>query len=368
MYSSQMPRNTTKIVQVSIAFMAVLAFLFSAFPFPKAAVAGVNAATLQSTTCGTTTWDLTAGQTIDVGTVTVSNDANNLYVTYTLDDPDYPNACFGNLHVWVGNDLLNLPTTPGNKQCPGGAPIPGQFCQADGGACFDATGLTTYTFTLPFTDLNIVDVNQACGLQLFVVTHAEVDLDCTDGDTGHETAFGGPIAGNCNRWYFYGVYTVCCEFGDPDPPTCETAFAKGTHIWTTDKKSNPENLPSLKLTKNRWGWAIKLSAPGVTTYDIWAGAGLNDTNKGRLVGRLTVNWDGASMSATYDITAAGCSLEEVHLYAQDGSPTTIAPGQYGYLDSFDPNRTSYTFNVPLADANGDGCVWLIAHSVVCCGS
>jgi hypothetical protein len=33
--------------------------------------------------CGTTTWDLTAGQTIDVGSVTVSNDLNNVYVTYT---------------------------------------------------------------------------------------------------------------------------------------------------------------------------------------------------------------------------------------------------------------------------------------------
>jgi hypothetical protein len=311
--------------------------------------------------CGTTSWSLTAGQTIDVGTVTVSNDANNLYVKYTLDDPDYPNACFGDLHVWVGNDLTNLPSTPGNDKCP----IPGQFCSADGGACVDASGLKTYTFTIPFAELNIVDVNEVCNLPLYVVTHAEVDLDCTDGDTGHETAFGGPTPGNCNRWYFYGIYNVCCDSGPPPTPTCETAFAKGGWVWTTDRKSNPQSLPSLRLTRNRWGWAINLTAPGVTTYEIWAGAGLNNTGNGEKVGTLMVNWNGANAIVTYTMNS-GCDLEEVHLYASDARPTTTAPGQYGNLAQFDPNATTYTFNVPLADSNGTDGVWLIAHAVVCC--
>src|SRR5688572_22930456 len=114
-------------------------------------------------TCGQTTWTLTAGQTIPVGSVTVQNDATNLYVTYDL---TYPDATFGALHLWVGNRLLNLPANPQ------GTPVPGQFCQADGGACADATGLTSYTFTIPFTELNIVDISQVCGLPLYVVTHA----------------------------------------------------------------------------------------------------------------------------------------------------------------------------------------------------
>jgi hypothetical protein len=315
--------------------------------------------------CTPTTWDLTAGQTIDVGTVTVTNDTNNLYVTYTLDDPDYPNACFGNLHVWVGNNLDNLPSTPGNAQCPGGAPIPGQFCQVDGGACADATGAQTYTFMIPFSELNIVDVKDACNLALYVVTHAEVDLNCTDGNNGHETAFGGPTPGNCNRWYFYGVYNICCEDGPPPVDFCETAFAKGRWVWTTDKKSNPENLPSLRLTRNRWGWAINLTAPGTTTYDIWAGAGLNNTANGKKVGTLTVDWNGTNATVTYRMFA-GCGLEEVHLYAGDARPTTTAPGQYGNLAGFNPNATEHTFNVPLADTNGTDGVWLIAHAVVCC--
>lgn len=306
--------------------------------------------------CGTTPWNLTAGQTLDVGTVTVENDATNVYITFTLDDPDYPNACFGNLHVWVGNDLMNVPA---NKN---GTPIPGQFCSADGGDCFDATGLTTYTFTIPFTALSIADVYAACGLTLYVVTHAEVDLDCTDTNTGHETAFGGPTPGGGPRWWFYGTYTVCCDFGPPPIPSCQTAYAKGGYVWTTDKKSNPENLPSLRLTRNRWGWAIKLTSPGTTTYDIWAGAGLNKTSNGSLVGTLTVDWDGSNATVSYNITT-GC-LDEVHIYAGDGSPTTIAPGQYGYLSGLEPDATGHTATLPLSDANGDG-VWLVAHAVVC---
>lgn len=321
-----------------------------------AALTVVGTAGAQTEPCGTTTWNLTAGQTIDVGSVTVANDLNNVYVTYTL---DYPGATLGNLHVWVGNSLLNMPATQNGPNA--GTPIPGQFCSADGGACFDATGLTTYTFTIPFADLNIVDATQACGTSLYVVAHAEVDLDGVPGGD-HETAFGGPTPGGGPRWWFYGQYIVCCDFGPPPVPFCETAFGKGGWVWTTDRKSNPENLPSLQLTKNRWGWAINLLAPGTTVYDIWAGAGLNKTANGTKAGTLTVAWDGANVTVTYQLFA-GFTLEEVHVYAGDASPTTIAPGQYGFVD--EPVGGTYSVTLPLADSNGTGGVWLVAHAAVC---
>lgn len=294
---------------------------------------------------------LTAGQTINVGTVTVCNDANNIYVTYTL---TYSGATFGNLQMWAGNNLANVPSNQN------GIPVPGQFCQALGGACYDATGLTTYTFTIPFSSLNIVDANAACGSQLYVVTHAEVQMP----GGSHQTAFGGSNTGTGNRWWFYGTYAISCQFGDPPPVSNKTAFAKGGYIWTTDRKSNPESLPSLRLTQNRWGWAINLTATGTTEFDIWAGAGLNDTSKGVKVGRLTVNWNGSTAVVTYNLFS-GFLLQEVHLYAKDPSPTVLAPGQYGYLDSFEPTGVSTaTFTVPLADTNGPSGVWLIAHAVV----
>jgi len=309
--------------------------------------------------CGSTTWQLTAGQTINVGTVTVSNDDTNVYVQYTLNTESYPDATFGTLHVWLGNDLENVPATPD------GTPIPGQFDKSEGGASFDASGLTAYTFTIPFGDIGIVDTDEACGTELFVLTHAEVDLDSTDGSDEHETAWGGPEEGTGPRWFFYGVYTICCDTTPPVICLDETAFAKGNYVFTTNKRSNPEELESLKLTKNRWGWAINLLDPGITQYDIYAGAGLNKVENGTKVGTLTIHYTGLSATITYTLLS-GYTLQEVHVYAGDTPPTTVAPGQYGLpSEGYDANGavTMTLFDVPLADTDGDG-VWIIAHAVV----
>ncbi|MCC7246691.1 MAG: hypothetical protein IT269_13490 [Saprospiraceae bacterium] len=308
-------------------------------------------------TCPVITWPLTAGQTIPAGTVTVTNDADNLYITYALNTASYPCAQFGTLHVWVGSSLATMPSNPQ------GHPIPGQFCQIDPNRCHDATVLTTYTFTIPWSSTTYVDITNACTSPIYVVTHAEVNgLDCSGGS--HETAYGGPTAGGGNAWWFYGQYTACCESGPPNPEYCNTAFAKGGWVWTTGKKANPEQLPSLNLINNRWGWAINLTAPGTTTYPIWAGAGLNNTANGTLVGNLTIVWDGTTATVTYNMLS-GFSMDEAHLYAADARPTTLAPGQFGNTAYFNPNATSYTFTVPLADTNGTDGVWLIAHAVSC---
>lgn len=325
-----------------LAAAAVMAFAY--------AVSTSEAQVTAPTTCngGTqTVWDLTAGQTIKVGTVTVTNDADNLYVTYAL---TYPDATFGTLHLWAGNNLANMPATGQ------GAPIPGQFPYQH-----DATGLTTYTFVVPLSSLGIVDVTTACPLQLFVVTHAEVDLDGEE--EGHETAFGGPNPGGGLRWWFYGTYCLICDDVTLDF-LCQTAFAKGGWVFVTDKKSNPENLPSLNLIKNRWGWAINIpvgSSGG--TYDVWSGAGLNKTSNGTLVGQVSVSWDGTTATVTYSLTAPYV-MSELHIYAADVKPATTAPGQYGHTAYFDPKTNTYTETFQVADTNGDG-IWIIAHAVSC---
>lgn len=314
----------------------------------------------QTQPCGTTTWTLWAGQTINVGTVTVSNDDTNLYVTYAIDTNNYPEATFGILHLWVGNDLNNLPM---NDK---GNPIPGKFPFH-----FFDEGLTEYTFVIPFEKINITDIKQACGTALYVVPHAEVNN--VNGED--ETAFGGCIGVNIEepgRWWYYCTYTICCEEGPPSVCFTETAFAKGTHVWTTDKKSNPDNLPSLNLTKNRWGWAINLTNTGEYTYDIWAGAGLNKiypaNPKAVKVGTLTVDWDGSSATITYNMFA-GYYLQEVHIYASDYKPTTLAPGQYGYpTEGYTvDNLSTFSYNVlSLSDTDNDG-VWIIGHALVSSG-
>jgi hypothetical protein len=97
---------------------------------------------------------------------------------------------------------------------------------------------------MPFSDLNIVDANAACGSQLYVVTHAEVNIADDAGSITPETAFGGNVPGDGPRWWFSGQYTICCDFGEPPVPICSTAFGKGGYVWTTDKRSNPDKVIS----------------------------------------------------------------------------------------------------------------------------
>lgn len=328
-----------------MTFLKLIRFIALAGVF----LTGESALASSETACGTTTWNLTAGQNMDVGSVTVSNDAENLYVKYDL---DYPGATFGTLHLWAGTDLVLIPK---NSQ---GIPQPGQFPYKP-----DATGLTTYTVIVPLDTLSVTDITQACPLKLYVATHAEVTIDDGHGNTSHETAWGGDKPGTGPRWWFYSEYNLCCDTTvPPQVGECETAFAKGSYVFTTDPKSNPEKLPSLNLIKNRWGWAINLANPGETTYQIWKAAGLNKTSNGELVGTLTVNWTGSEVTVTYNLPSD--VMKELHIYAGDFKPTTTAPGQYGYTRYFDPEVQSHTATFSVSDTNGDG-IWLIAHALSC---
>jgi hypothetical protein len=114
---------------------------------------------------------------------------------------------------------------PSNPQ---GVPVPGQFPYS-----FDATGLRTHTFTIPIADRLEPACNAA--LSLYIVSHAEVDLDCNPATTDdQETAFGGDLAGGDGaRWWFYGNYTLCCPrppVTEPPPSACteETAWGGTT--------------------------------------------------------------------------------------------------------------------------------------------
>jgi len=280
----------------------------------------------------TQTWTLWAGQTINAGTLTVSNDETNLYVTYTSNS-----ITFGTLHLWVGTDMANIP-----ENGPG-IPEPGHFPYK-----YDASGLTTYTFTIPLANISFYT---GCGTKLYVLAHAE---------WGTETAFGGDKFVKDPRWYYYAVYTVCCNFSNTSH--LGTAFAKGGWIFTTDPKSNPEKLPSLNLTNNRWGWAINLKTIGSSDFNLWVGAGLNKTSNGILAGTVNVSWDGTIATVTYNLKP-GYSMEEAHVYAGDFKPTTVAPGQYGNTYYFDPFVSVFPGTYGVIDTNGDG-IWLIVHASV----
>ena len=59
----------------------------------------------------------------------------------------------------------------------------------------------------------------------------------------------------------------------------------------------------------------------------------------------------------------GYEMNELHIYAKDTAPKTIAPGQFGFTEVFDIPVSEFetTFNVD--DVTDDG-IWFIIHAVV----
>jgi len=340
-----------------------------------ACIAAGAGTTASAGTCGDTSWTLWAGQHIDAGTVTVSNDSDNIYVTYAINTELQPSATFGTLHAWVGSDFSTLHNggskRPASGQMPYHSGSDAPFEDENGNVVTfpSSEGETSYTFTIPFSSINISMLPDTCPNlpQLYVVTHAELrDVDDGEGGIGGQTGFGGDQIGSGSAWWYYGKYTICCNVPEePRPCFTETAFAKGTHIWTTFRKSNPDNLPSLRLTNNRWGWAINLLETGHSEYEIYAGAGLNNTDNGTLVGTLVLDWNGETVDVSYQLID-GFVLQEVHVFARDTAPDTVAPGQFGLPETgYDAGGVqAVTHTLPLVDADGDGGVWVVAHAVV----
>jgi hypothetical protein len=152
-------------------------------------------APVQAQTCGTpTVTTLLAGQHIPTGIVTVYNDANYIYVQYTVTTP----WVLAEAHVALASTVAGIPQT---KK---GNPIPGRFPYS---ATFDPE-LSTYTFVIPRSGL-------ADGQQVVVAAHAVVQAPREFG--GSQTGWGqGPTFPGAN-WAMYIAYQVQpCAGGPPD--------------------------------------------------------------------------------------------------------------------------------------------------------
>lgn len=347
--------------------------------------------------CVPTVCTIWAGQTNDVGTITVTNTNTHLTIDIQLTggvvfDPSKDEQ----VKIWTGTDFTLMPQT--NT----GTPIPGQFPFKSGSGdppLPEASG-SSYSLTIALADAGIV-FPAGCNSTLHVVAHLDVFGSSI---SGGQTAFGGCIAGATGRrWWFYLDHVICCHDTVVDPPDlggCETAFAKGNWVWVTDSnKANPEKLPTLYLIRNRWGWAINLLEGGTFIRDLYAGAGLNNTAKGRKVGTVTVKWYNSAdplnpdavpnvVTVEYQLSA-GYRLAETHVYASNLPPPTTAPGRYGNNHDYFLACDNVTYDkhgpLPLEDDGAldickDGAgpvpggldpevecrgVWIIAHAVVC---
>lgn len=138
----------------------------------------------------TASYDMFGGQTIPLGTLQVTNDATNLYVTFT-----YSGAwSTQQTHLYVG-DLAGLPVNKSNT------PIPGQFPYSTA----HTPGTTSYTYTIPLANLD------PCYI---IAAHSEaIIVDASGAITQSETSWSyGTQFPNTNRWGWYSDYcTQTCQ-------------------------------------------------------------------------------------------------------------------------------------------------------------
>ncbi|MFA5924594.1 MAG: hypothetical protein WC856_25460 [Methylococcaceae bacterium] len=300
---------------------------------------------------------LYAGQTTDAGSVTVANDANNLYVTFTTTG-DWK---LQQTHLHVADSLASVPQTKT------GNPKIGNFKYQ----IIHNPLVTEYMYTIPKNALSL-DANQS----VVIAAHAVVvKLDSSGNVIANETGWaeGLPFTerGSWATYFSYAWQT--CDNPPPVPQTStETAFAYndaplGACFLSLDLDNNGTG------DFNRWGWTIGPLAQGDYTFDVYAAAGKCDLSKGTYVGTLTVNYAAGTATVTYNMqgtnpmTGVAYNLVEAQLYVGNdilpknvNGEFTVAPGQYPDVAGELKNVTSKTFVVE--GLTGD--IYVVAHATV----
>lgn len=233
---------------------------------------------------------LYAGQNIDAGTVIVSNDANNLYVTYTT------NSGWEMIetHLYVGN-CNEIPTNGG------GNPQIGLFPYTTD----HNPSVTSYTYTIPLSELDDCYCVAAHTALVQYDENGEIIASETGWADGNEMGGGS--------WAMSFEYcTQDCE-NDNNDETCyqeETAWADGdTYV-------------------DQGNWATYVAYNGsATTQTLYAGQTLD-------AGTVSISAPDANGDVTITITLnAGWSLQNVNegikIQGYDTQPTgNPSPGSF----------------------------------------
>ena len=328
---------------------AVCLLALAALPFAAAQAA--------ITYCGTglQTQTLFAGQTTNAGTVTVGNDANNLYVTFTTTG----GWELQKTHLHIGDTLTPVPV---NK---GGNPVIGNFKYQTP----HSPRVTAYTYTIAKRDLSL-DTNQS----VVIAAHAEVvKVDASGNVIASETGWAsGTRFTDRGSWatYFSYIWQDCVADKLVETKT-ETAFAyNGTEEGACFLDLDLDNNGTGDF--NRWGWTVGPLAEGEYTFEIYAAAGKCDLGKGTNVGTLTVSYTAGTATVTYNMqgtnpmTGVAYNLVEAQLYVgndilpKNNGVYTVAPGQYP--DIADELKAALTKTFVVEDLTGD--IYVVAHASV----
>jgi hypothetical protein len=132
---------------------------------------------------------------------------------------------------------------------------------------------------------------------------------------------------------------------------CETAYAFGGNVATCFLDLSPINA-------NNWGWTNYI---GEGSYDwpIYAGAGQCDISKGTLVGNLSVEYFGGTVTITYEIDPE-FELGDTHVWVGT-TPLPLKKGKYTTA----PGQFNNNFENPVVVSGLSGNIYIAAHSGVC---
>lgn len=211
---------------VSVAF-AAFALYSCSNPFVETtaeSIASDSSRSVSAALSGTSdivSLPLTAGQTIDAGSLTISRDADYLYFKYAT-NTSYQ---IGETHLWVGSDIAGLPT---NRQ---GIVVPGQFPYA--ASYSPAVSTATARVPLSWND----------GASVYVFAHAS--LVGTDSSIPSETAFAGSSVYESNRWTFFAIYEIPA-LEEPAHTIAGTAFFDVNGNGTLD--ADEPGIPDVTIT------------------------------------------------------------------------------------------------------------------------
>jgi hypothetical protein len=143
-----------------------------------------------------------------------------------------------------------------------------------------------------------------------------------------------------------------------DGASCETAFA-----FNEDGDATCFREDGFR----RWGWTNGGLTPGEYVFNMYAGAGQCMTEKGVLVGAVTVNYQvSGEVTVRFVITDGLYALHETHLYVGNNpypmkkGKATVAPGQFPYK-----NKLIGTVEDVYELSGFSGELYVIAHAVTC---
>jgi hypothetical protein len=161
-----------------------------------------------------------AGKTLNVGTVTISNDLTMIHITYNI---TAPNWSMTETHVALATSLSGIPQANGN-------PVPGKFP-------YKAThnpAVTTFTYNIPLGDWN----EDTC---LYVATHCALQQKVNGKVVQTQTGWTGDHGFPGKNWALYFDYCIEeCGINLPADPVCVTMHYPGANsYWSHDLSNVP---------------------------------------------------------------------------------------------------------------------------------